>query len=1087
MKGQGTGKNGRQAVAPSRGRGSVRSASSAAPRGSRPASVARGARAASSRSEAPAPPIKSGAKTIARVSSQKSASQRGRGGIKEGAKLPTKKELDSRSRAHSRAAQSKQKRQQQQTEAELVESEEGGDGGSEAHIWFSLLIFFIAGYLFLCTISYLMYWQQDAALASMGMDNITSVAETQNWGGRLGATTGALLIGSWLGLSGVLVPVYLFMLGLRILRVETLRFRRSMPALLAIIFVSSLALGHVYGTSGEVFGSGWGGAGGIYVSEWLEAIIGPEGTSLLIIFLVLGVLYYSFAGWVKRVSRHVAWYFERRAQKRREAFMWAKARREAAAMSQPALSEELQQRLAQAQESNEEQSADKNEEQNGESDEAHRDESFSGEQDSATEQSEQPAVEDDDAEDDGAEDGNAESNGCNQEHSGDTEAAEKDCDVAAATEQSSESKNSDSIIALEGGITGYIYGYDEAGAAMYLYAEAQMLRDSVAQLSAEVSMPAVEEEKEEFFVVERPTEQEEDSEQKTPQTSAPTPPTTTVEQEMAIHYETPLGVEPPVSAAPVSPEPATTPPAAENTIGFDVQKSDEEQKLAQHKIDTMSLYDPTAELPKYRKPPVDLLHDHTRKVEVSDEELQANKDRIIHTLLTFGIKIDSIKATIGPTVTLYEIVPAPGVRISKIKNLENDIALALAALGIRIIAPIPGKGTIGIEVPNTQKETVSMNSVIRAVKFQKMKAELPIALGKTIQNETYVIDLAKMPHLLVAGATGQGKSVGLNAIITSLLYKKHPSELKFVLVDPKKVELTLYSKLEKHFLAKMEGEEEAIITDTQKVVYTLNSICKEMDARYDLLKAAQVRNIVEYNQKFTHRRLNPEKGHRYLPYFVVVIDEFADLIMTAGREVETPIARIAQLARAVGIHLIIATQRPTTNIITGVIKANFPARVAFKVSSMIDSRTILDSPGANQLIGRGDMLVSTGSEMTRVQCAFIDTPEVEDIVNYIGEQRGYLTAYELPEYVPEGADGTGPKDVDMTRKDPLFEEVARYVVNAQSGSASTIQRKFSIGFNRAGRIIDQLEVAGIVGPQVGSKPRQVMIQDPISLEMMLGD
>ncbi|MEG2755639.1 MAG: FtsK/SpoIIIE domain-containing protein, partial [Mucinivorans sp.] len=409
----------------------------------------------------------------------------------------------------------------------------------------------------------------------------------------------------------------------------------------------------------------------------------------------------------------------------------------------------------------------------------------------------------------------------------------------------------------------------------------------------------------------------------------------------------------------------------------------------------------------------------------------------------------------------------------------------LSALGIRIIAPIPGKGTIGIEVPNKEKEVVSMYSVIKSAKFQESTGDLPIALGKTIQNETFVLDLAKMPHLLVAGATGQGKSVGLNAIITSLLYKKHPAELKFILVDPKKVELTLYARLEKHFLAKMEGEDEAIITDTQKVIFTLNSICIEMDTRYDLLKAAKVRNIKEYNEKFVNRRLNPEKGHRFLPYFVVIIDEFADLIMTAGREVEAPIARIAQLARAVGIHLIIATQRPTTNIITGVIKANFPARIAFRVSSQIDSRTILDHTGANQLVGRGDMLVSTGNEITRVQCAFIDTPEVELITEHIGKQKGYFSAYELPEYVPESDAAHTSREDEPTKRDSLFEEVARYVVANQIGSASTIQRKFSIGFVRAGRLVDQLEAAGVVGRADGSKARQVLLQDERSLENIL--
>lgn len=498
-------------------------------------------------------------------------------------------------------------------------------------------------------------------------------------------------------------------------------------------------------------------------------------------------------------------------------------------------------------------------------------------------------------------------------------------------------------------------------------------------------------------------------------------------------------------------------------------------------------YDPTLDLSNYHYPPLELLEEHSSgNPKVTQEELEENKNKIVETLRNYKIEIVKIKATIGPTVTLYEIIPAPGVKISKIKNLEDDIALSLAALGIRIIAPIPGAGTIGIEVPNQNPEVVSMRGIIASKKFQESKYALPVALGRTISNETYTFDLAKMPHLLVAGATGQGKSVGLNAIITSLLYKKHPSQLKFVMVDPKKVELSIYSVIEKHFLAKLPDEEEAIITETSKVVNTLNSLCIEMDNRYDLLKTAQVRNIKEYNEKFIKRQLNPNNGHKYLPYIVVVVDEFADLIMTAGKEVETPIARIAQLARAVGIHMIIATQRPSTNIITGVIKANFPARIAFKVASMIDSRTILDSPGANQLIGRGDMLISVGSEMVRVQCAFVDTPEVDAITHYIASQQSYPCAFALPEYVPENENG-GPSEIDLGARDPLFEEAARLVTSTQQGSTSSIQRRFSIGYNRAGRIMDQLEAAGIVGAFEGSKARQVLVQDEYSLERILNN
>ncbi|MBR8535198.1 DNA translocase FtsK 4TM domain-containing protein [Carboxylicivirga sediminis] len=524
----------------------------------------------------------------------------------------------------------------------------------------------------------------------------------------------------------------------------------------------------------------------------------------------------------------------------------------------------------------------------------------------------------------------------------------------------------------------------------------------------------------------------------------------------------------------------------EASLDLTIEKVEEEELSDDYENEPLGDYDPTLDLSSYKLPGVELLDDHSAdNSEVSMEELESNKNRIVKTLEDYKIQIKNIKATVGPTVTLYEIVPAPGVRISKIKNLEDDIALSLAALGIRIIAPIPGRGTIGIEVPNSEPEVVAMRSIISAKKFQNTKYELPIALGKTISNETFVIDLAKAPHMLVAGATGQGKSVGLNAIISSLLYKKHPSQLKFVMVDPKKVELNIYSKIERHFLAKMPDEEDPIITDVQKVVNTLNSLAIEMDNRYELLKTAHARNIKEYNHKFVKRQLNPEKGHRFLPYIVVIIDEFADLIMTAGKEVELPIARIAQLARAVGIHMIVATQRPSTNIITGVIKANFPTRVAFKVASMIDSRTILDSPGANQLIGRGDMLISQGSDLVRVQCAFVDTPEVERINDFIGSQRGYTSAFLLPEYVGESSSEPAAGEVDLSKRDPMFEEAARVVVANQSGSTSLIQRRFSIGYNRAGRIIDQLEAAGVVGPFEGSKARQVLIPDELELEKHL--
>ena len=550
-------------------------------------------------------------------------------------------------------------------------------------------------------------------------------------------------------------------------------------------------------------------------------------------------------------------------------------------------------------------------------------------------------------------------------------------------------------------------------------------------------------------------------------------PAKSADEDVTMTFETPVPEPvPPFREQPVEKEPA-----------FQVEKAEEEEYVGTEK----EPYNPRLDLENYHYPTIDLMkHYDDNGPTIDMVEQNANKDKIINTLRSFGIEISTIKATVGPTVTLYEITPEQGVRISKIRGLEDDIALSLSALGIRIIAPIPGKGTIGIEVPNSNPKIVSGQSIIGSKKFQESTYDLPIALGKTITNEVFMVDLCKMPHVLVAGATGQGKSVGLNAIITSLLYKKHPAELKFVLVDPKKVEFSIYSVIEHHFLAKLPDGEDAIITDVTKVVQTLNSICVEMDTRYDLLKAAHVRNIKEYNEKFINRRLNPEKGHKFMPYIVVVIDEFGDLIMTAGKDVELPIARIAQLARAVGIHMIIATQRPTTNIITGTIKANFPARIAFRVSAMVDSRTILDRPGANQLIGRGDMLFLQGADPVRVQCAFIDTPEVAEITKFIARQQGYPTAFYLPEYVDENAGGD-LGDVDMGRLDPLFEDAARLVVIHQQGSTSLIQRKFAIGYNRAGRIMDQLEKAGIVGPAQGSKAREVFCIDESDLEMRLNN
>ncbi|MGA0415501.1 MAG: DNA translocase FtsK 4TM domain-containing protein [Flavobacteriaceae bacterium] len=557
--------------------------------------------------------------------------------------------------------------------------------------------------------------------------------------------------------------------------------------------------------------------------------------------------------------------------------------------------------------------------------------------------------------------------------------------------------------------------------------------------------------------------------------------TTPTEDEITLDEETPEE-----DVLTVTPSLENTP--SQDDIAIEVNTAEKEESLdsnlAQELVEKHGFFDPKLELSKYRFPTLDLLKDYGEgSITINQDELEQNKTKIVNTLKNYNIGIAQIKATIGPTVTLYEIVPDAGIRISKIKNLEDDIALSLSALGIRIIAPIPGKGTIGIEVPNQSATIVSMRSVIASPKFQKAEMELPIALGKTISNETFVVDLTKMPHLLMAGATGQGKSVGLNAVLTSLLYKKHPAEVKFVLIDPKKVELTIYNKIERHYLAKLPDTEEAIITDTAKVINTLNSLCIEMDNRYDLLKNALCRNLKEYNKKFKERKLNPNDGHDYLPYIVLVIDEFADLIMTAGKEVETPIARLAQLARAVGIHLIIATQRPSVNVITGIIKANFPARIAFRVTSKIDSRTILDSGGADQLIGRGDLLYTQGNDLTRIQCAFVDTPEVDKIAEFIGAQKGYAQAHQLPEYVGEGESGN--LDIDPSERDALFREAAEVIVTAQQGSASLLQRKLKLGYNRAGRIIDQMEAAGIVGPFEGSKARQVLISDLHALEQLL--
>jgi S-DNA-T family DNA segregation ATPase FtsK/SpoIIIE len=750
-------------------------------------------------------------------------------------------------------------------------------------------------------VSFLFTWKADQSFQWSTVLSDASVV-VENKAGKIGARLGNLLISSGFGVGAFFIPFILSILGLRLLKVRIMKTGRALRLGLTAMILTSLLLSYLTGDTNGYLGSGLGGAHGLYICQWLTALMGTTGTGLLLFLVSFGFLTLTFAGFLSWISRKSA------------ALPAAIASRARGSDTDPAF-------------------------------------------------------------------GDLASDGLNQD-----ELPWVDADTPVGSE----------------------------------YAE-MLPQDS--DLNGNDSP-------------------DEDS--------------TSFLQEPDRDVE--LTVESAVE---------------DNTVVSGTRS-----------VTASGPYDPTLDLSSYQLPTPDLLEDHrAENSTVTNEELISNKNKIVETLANYKIQIDRIKATIGPTVTLYEIVPAPGVRISRIKNLEDDIALSLSALGIRIIAPMPGKGTIGIEVPNMNPEIVSMKSLITSRKFQESTGEIPIALGKTISNETFVFDLARMPHLLIAGATGQGKSVGLNAIITSILYKKHPAQIKFVLVDPKKVELTLYSKIERHFLAKLPDAEEAIITDTQRVINTIKSLCQEMDSRYELLKHAEVRNIKEYNGKFIERKLNPLEGHRYLPHIVVIIDEFADMIMTAGREIETPIARLAQLARAIGIHLVIATQRPTTNIITGTIKANFPARIAFRVTSAIDSRTILDTTGANQLIGRGDMLFSGGSDMIRIQCAFIDIPELERITDYIGSQQGYPTAMLLPEYV--GEESVEARDVDLGKKDELFEEAARVLVQHQQGSTSLIQRKFSIGYNRAGRIMDQLEAAGIVGPFEGSKARQVLFVDLLSLENYL--
>jgi len=801
-----------------------------------------------------------------------------------------------------------------------------------------VFIFLFSIYLLIALVSFVFTWKADQ---SFGWLNVFSASDirVENWAGKAGAFLGNLFMADGFGLAALAFPLVFALGGLRLMKLRPYPFRRTSRILLISAILVSLVFGFLFGTAQGYMGNGLGGAHGVFVTKWMNSLLGKFGTALLLLFSTATFLVFTTKNGFHWLNFSVGFLHD--------------------IFKKP-------------------------------------------------------------------------SNATNSEN--DATWVEIPSSVTSSQPQTNNPDQHDNNVVAE------------------TNADDQSVNVETSDISTNLSLV--------------------DESHKIESNSVVLDDVVNDESENTTNVSHANSESIPRYVIDNSGE-----------VELSVESAAVEEVPANIHTGVQDIYDPTLDLSAYQMPPIELLEEYkSKETAVSNDELISNKNKIVETLANYKIQIDKIKATIGPTVTLYEIVPAPGVRISKIKSLEDDIALSLAALGIRIIAPIPGKGTIGIEVPNQNPEVVSMLSIIKSAKFQESKYELPLALGKTISNETFVIDLTKMPHLLVAGATGQGKSVGLNAMLTSLLYKKHPSQITFVLVDPKKVELTLYSKIERHYLAKLPDSEDAIITDTQKVIYTLNSLCNEMDSRYDLLKLAHVRNIKEYNEKFVSRRLNPEKGHKYLPYIVVVIDEFADLIMTAGREIETPIARLAQLARAIGIHLIIATQRPTTNIITGVIKANFPARIAFRVTAMVDSRTILDSPGANQLIGRGDMLVSTGSDLIRVQCAFVDTPEIERITDFIGNQRGYTSAFLLPEY--KGEESGESAEIDLSKKDELFEDAARVVVMNQQGSTSLIQRKFSIGYNRAGRIIDQLEAAGIVGPFEGSKARQVLITDELSLEQL---
>lgn len=865
-----------------------------------------------------------------------------------------------------------------------------------------LLLLFAGLFLTASVLFYYFDWRADMSLVSGAEQEDPRLANLsdaiENPCGYAGAWMAERLVGRSFGLFGIILPLIITMVGVRIIRQRPLLFNHSILSALLILILGSLTLGFAFGEKWDIFGSGWGGAFGIEIARRLTGVIGVLGNVILLLgaWILTGVfINRNFINTVNTAGN-------------------------AMVDKGGKIVDLVKQSVANV--------AD------------HR--SKSGEEEADAEQSEPGNVP-------------VSADVPVQTSRTDEQASQADAPAEVAIERPAAAPVSDELDEnpfLE------IPLVEEASAA-------------AAEVPARPAGPRIVGGDDIF------TEVDLSGDGDTGTFSAPR------ESERPQYAPEPTRVVDGITEYTLTAEPEIP------DEGVVVTVEAREAKVVDAKSIESTLYDPLKDLNNYQRPPVTLLEDYTSDSQVSDEEIYENKSKIEQTLKDFGIPIQRIKATVGPTVTLYEIVQAQGVKISKIQGLENDIAQSLKALGIRIIAPIPGKGTIGIEVPNRDKQVVSMYSSVRSLRFQEMKAELPVVIGRTIQNENYVFDLAKMPHLLVAGATGQGKSVGLNAIITSLLYKKHPSQLKFVMIDPKMVEFSLYSKIEKHFLAKMESEDEAIVTDPRKAVYTLNALCTEMDARLELCKMAGARNIAEYNEKFTARRLNPEKGHRYLPYIVVVVDEFADLIMTA-REVEGPVMRLAQKARAIGIHLIIATQRPDVKVITGGIKANFPARIAFRVMQMIDSRTIIDQSGANQLIGRGDMLFSKDGELTRIQCALVETREVERVVDFIGRQQGYPEAYRLPDYVPESSGGEaqlGSESGAPVRYDPLFADIARAAVSQGQISTSSIQRNYEVGFNRAGRIMMQLERAGIVGRQEGAKPRDILFHDLPSLEARLQD